>query len=48
MNSKVDLHMHTVVSDGTDTIPELLKKIQTLGITNGTHCTCRNKIYKRR
>ena len=33
MNSKVDLHMHTVVSDGTDTIPELLKKIQTLGIT---------------
>lgn len=26
MNSKVDLHMHTVVSDGTDTIPELLKK----------------------
>ena len=33
MNSKVDLHMHTKVSDGTDTIPELLKKIQTLGIT---------------
>ena len=33
MNSKVDLHMHTVISDGTDTIPELLKKIQTLGIT---------------
>ncbi len=33
MNSKIDLHMHTKVSDGTDTIPELLKKIQTLGIT---------------
>lgn len=33
MNSKVDLHIHTVVSDGTDTIPELLNKIQTLGIT---------------
>ena len=33
MNSKVDLHMHTLVSDGTDTIPELLKKIQELGIT---------------
>ena len=33
MNSKIDLHMHTIVSDGTDTIPELLKKIQTLGIT---------------
>ena len=33
MNSKVDLHIHTVVSDGTDTIPELLKKLQALGIT---------------
>ncbi len=33
MNSKVDLHIHTVVSDGTDTIPELLKKLQVLGIT---------------
>ena len=33
MNSKIDLHMHTVVSDGTDPIPELLKKLQALGIT---------------
>ena len=33
MSSKVDLHMHSIVSDGTDTIPELLEKIQKLGIT---------------
>ncbi len=32
MSSKIDLHMHSVVSDGTDTIPELLEKIQKLGI----------------
>ena len=32
MNSRVDLHMHSKASDGSDTIPELLKKIQTLGI----------------
>ena len=33
MNSKIDLHMHTIISDGTDTIPQLLEKIQDLGIT---------------
>ncbi len=32
MISKVDLHMHTQASDGTDSIPILLKKIQELGI----------------
>ncbi len=33
MNSIVDLHMHSAASDGSDTIPELLAKIQQLGIT---------------
>ena len=33
MNSKIDLHMHSGISDGTDTAPELLEKIQNLGIT---------------
>lgn len=33
MNSIVDLHMHSTASDGSDTIPELLAKIQQLGIT---------------
>ena len=33
MNSKVDLHMHSEVSDGSDSIQELLQKIKTLGIT---------------
>ena len=33
MNSKIDLHMHSKISDGTDTVPELLEKIQNLGIT---------------
>jgi len=33
MNSKVDLHMHSRASDGSDWIPGLLRKIQKLGIT---------------
>lgn len=33
MNSKMDLHMHSIISDGSDTIPELLGKIQKMGIT---------------
>ena len=33
MSSKVDLHMHSVISDGTDTAAKLLEKIQKLGIT---------------
>lgn len=33
MNSVIDLHMHSASSDGSDTIPELLAKIQRLGIT---------------
>ena len=33
MNSKVDLHMHSRISDGTDWVPALLRKIQKLGIT---------------
>ncbi|MEE3455084.1 MAG: PHP domain-containing protein, partial [Succiniclasticum sp.] len=32
MNSKVDLHMHSRASDGSDWIPGLLRKIQKLGI----------------
>lgn len=32
MNSKVDLHIHTTFSDGTDTPEELYKKIKELGI----------------
>ena len=32
MNSKVDLHMHSKASDGSDWIPGLLRKIQKLGI----------------
>ena len=32
MNSKVDLHMHSRASDGSDWIPGLLRKIQELGI----------------
>ena len=31
--SAVDLHMHTAASDGSDTVPELLEKIQQCGIT---------------
>ena len=30
MNSKVDLHMHSRASDGSDWIPDLLRKIQKL------------------
>jgi hypothetical protein len=33
MNSKIDLHMHSRFSDGTDWVPALLRKIQKLGIT---------------
>lgn len=33
MNSKVDLHMHSRASDGSDWIPGLLRKIEKLGIT---------------
>jgi hypothetical protein len=33
MNSKIDLHMHSRISDGTDWVPALLRKIQKLGIT---------------
>ena len=33
MNSKIDLHMHSKISDGTDWVPALLRKIQKLGIT---------------
>ena len=33
MNSIVDLHMHSAASDGSDMMPELLAKIQQLGIT---------------
>ena len=32
MNSYVDLHMHSIASDGTDLIPGLLQKIQETGI----------------
>ena len=32
MSSKVDLHMHSRASDGSDLIPGLLRKIQKLGI----------------
>ena len=32
MNSKVDLHIHSRASDGSDWIPGLLRKIQKLGI----------------
>ena len=32
MNSYVDLHMHSIASDGTDSIPGLLQKIQETGI----------------
>ena len=32
MNSYVDLHMHSIASDGTDLIPELLQKIREAGI----------------
>ena len=28
----IDLHMHSTASDGTDTIPELLKKVRAAGI----------------
>ena len=30
--SKIDLHIHTVVSDGTDTPQELLQKVKEAGI----------------
>lgn len=33
MNSKIDLHMHSRFSDGTDWVPALFRKIQKLGIT---------------
>ena len=33
MNSKIDLHMHSKFSDGTDWVPALLRKVQDLGIT---------------
>lgn len=33
MNSKVDLHMHSIISDGSETILKLLEKIQNAGIT---------------
>lgn len=31
--STVDLHMHSAASDGSDTVPELLEKVQAAGIT---------------
>ncbi len=30
--NKIDLHMHTVVSDGTDSLEEIIKKVQDAGI----------------
>ena len=33
MNSNIDLHMHCNASDGSDSVQELLQKIQQLGIT---------------
>ena len=33
MSSKVDLHVHSAVSDGSDEVPELLNKIQQSNIT---------------
>lgn len=33
MNSRIDMHMHSRFSDGTDWVPALLRKIQKLGIT---------------
>ena len=33
MNSAVDMHMHSTASDGSDRVPELVRKIQKLGIT---------------
>jgi len=33
MNSAVDMHMHSTASDGSDRVPELVRKIQQLGIT---------------
>ena len=32
MNNKIDLHMHTIASDATDTVEQLLEKIQNSGI----------------
>ena len=40
----IDLHMHTTYSDGTDTVKELLKKVESLGlevISITDHNTCK-------